>query len=368
MRRDHNSVLETGCEPWTAALHSALHAAMRRAIAQRVFPGAVIGVLHGQHDWVLAAGTTQYDDPGSQPVLPGTIYDIASLTKVITATAALRLADQGRLDLHAAVQTYLPAFHDDTCRIIHLLTHTSGLNLRLSTLAPQGAHALRQAIYATRPSHAPGTVVAYTNINSLLLGDVVAAVYQAPLAQAIHDLVLAPLGMRETFFRPEAGSHARIAPTEYDHQWRRRLIHGTVHDESAHALDGVAGHAGLFSTAGDLLLFGSAWLAAWHGKRQDFLLPTTAQQACRVQTPPALTPCGWGWMLDRAQFMGQAPAGTYGHTGFTGPAIVTIPSQNVIVVVLSNRVYPQRANPVHHAVTAEIVQTVLQYSSASHTR
>jgi CubicO group peptidase (beta-lactamase class C family) len=300
-----------------------------------------------------------YDDPGSQPVAPDTIFDIASLTKVFTATAALRLLDQGRFELTSRLCTLLPAFSDRTCRVVDLLTHTSGLDLRLSTLAPSGEAALRAAIYGAQPAHPPGSRVAYTNINALLLGDIVAAVYGAPLEQAIADLVLQPLELSDTGFRPRPERRSRIAPTEYDASWRACLVHGVVHDESAYALGGVAGHAGLFSSAGDLMRLCQAWLTAWHGQPGAIVQPQTARLACSNQTPHATLACGLGWMLDRPAFMGRAPAGSYGHTGFTGPAMVTIPQLETIVVVVSNRIYPARGPATHHEVTVALVDCAL---------
>src|SRR5262249_35015617 len=155
---------------------------------------------------------------------------------------------------------YLPAFRAPDLTIWHLLTHTSGLDIRLSTLRQAGRSGLLAAVYGSRLAHAPGSVVAYTNVNSLLLGEVVARLRGQPLDQAVAARVIAPLGLCDTLFRPPAGLLPRIAPTEIDEAWRGALIHGGVHDESAHALGGVAGHAGLFSTAEDLLVFCRMWL------------------------------------------------------------------------------------------------------------
>jgi CubicO group peptidase (beta-lactamase class C family) len=297
---------------------------------------------------------------------------------MFTATAVLRLLDQGALDLHAPAATYLPELQARAVTVFHLLTHTSGLDMRLSVLRHRSRAEILDAVYAAPLRHPPGTMVAYTNVNSLLLGEIVARLHDVPFDHALLELVLEPLGLRETRFCPPAAWLPRIAPTEHDAEWRGGLVHGSVHDESAHALGGVAGHAGLFSTAMDLYAFCRMWL--WKGRKQkeesrerqvpsfilhpsSFILSEeTARLATTNQTPDLQFACGLGWMMDRANFMGNAPAGSFGHTGFTGPAMLVAPARRLVVVVLSNRVYPQRRPPPyeHHAVTAAIVNTALR--------
>jgi serine-type D-Ala-D-Ala carboxypeptidase len=350
------------------------------AIERHVFPGAVVLIAQGEHVLHQAAyGTTMYGDAGSWPVQLDTIYDVASLTKMFSATAALRLSDTGKLDLNAPVVAYLPEFCVPDVRIQHLLTHTSGLDIRLSALRHAGRAGLLEAVYHTTPRHSPGTTVAYTNVNSLLLGEIVARLYGASLDLALFDLVIGPLGLRDTLFRPPAELLPRIAPTERDEEWRGALVHGSVHDESTHALGGIAGHAGLFSTAADLYAFCRSWLPlessvegypAPHIQRNaqlstfnlqhinllknETIICATANHTARLNAA-----CGLGWMLDRPNFMGDAPTGTFGHTGFTGPAIIVVPGQQLIVVLLSNRVYPRRRAFEHHPVTAAILHAAL---------
>ena len=332
-------------------------AAIADAIRRRVFPGAVVLVATGaQIDHCAAYGTTMYDAPGTQPVAVDTIYDVASLTKVFTATAALRLSETGVLDLAAPVSRYLPELRARGVLVRHLLTHTSGLDLRLSLVARAGRAALMDAVFAAELKHPPGSAVAYTNINSLLLGELVARLHGAPLDTVISELVTAPLGLRDTRFLPPRALAGRIAPTEHDPDWRGTLVHGSVHDESAHVLGGVAGHAGLFSTAADLHRFCAAWLDA---AASPLLRRETIALATVNQTPGLSHACGLGWMIDRPNFMGAAPPGTYGHTGFTGPALVVVPQRRLIVVLLSNRVFPRRGPPQHHPVTAAVVGAVL---------
>jgi serine-type D-Ala-D-Ala carboxypeptidase len=353
---------------------------VRGAIDRRIFPGAVVLVAQGAEMRHFAAyGSTMYDAPGSRPVARDTIYDVASLTKVFTATAALRLMDAGRLDLRAPAAVYLPELHAAGIAVLHLLTHTSGLDIRLSALREAGRDGVLAAAYAAVPVRPPGVMVAYTNVNSLLLGEIVTRLCGEPLDAALRALVSGPLGLRDTLFRPPAALLPRIAPTEIDETWRGGLVHGSVHDESAHALGGVAGHAGLFSTAEDLLAFCWAWLPLDDGRwtmddrasegnhrlssivHRPLLTAETIALATTNHTRELNLACGLGWMLDRSNFMGHAPAGSFGHTGFTGPALVVVPHERLIVVVLSNRVYPHRRPPPfeHHAVTAAIVDAAL---------
>jgi CubicO group peptidase (beta-lactamase class C family) len=344
------------------------------AIEQYIFPGAVVLVARdGEVVHHAAYGTTMYEDACSQIVTTHTIYDIASLTKVFTATAALRLFDQGALDLEQPAAHYLPDMRATNVTVRHLLTHASCLELRLSSLRDHTPEQIRAAIYAVEPVKAPGSETAYVNINSLLLGDIVARVYGAPLDIAINELLLEPLDVYHIFFSPPAYLRPRIAPSEIDEQWRGDIVHGVVNDDSTHALGGVAGHAGLFSTAHDLWRFLQMWLDQGTTARGEQLLrPETVAQATTIQTegvpgtqhynpvaPGAPLHAGLGWMIDRPNFMGHAPAGTYGHTGFTGPVVVNVPGQQLSLVILSNRTYPRRTPPAHHAVTAAVLQAVL---------
>jgi CubicO group peptidase (beta-lactamase class C family) len=370
------------------------------AIGRRIFPGAVVLVARGDKIRHFAAyGSTMYNAPGSRPVVRDTIYDVASLTKVFTATAALRLVDRGQLDLYAPAAAYLPELRALDITVFQLLTHTSGLDIRLSMLRESGRDGVLAAAYSAAPSRPPGAAVAYTNVNSLLLGEIVARLHGASLDSALRALVADPLGLRDTQFCPPAGLLPRIAPTEIDESWRGGLVHGSVHDESAHALGGVAGHAGLFSTAADLYLLCRMWLddrpttddrrpaedrrSRIEDRGLSILDPRSSILDPRSPSPPhPLTPsllrretialatinhtralnmgCGLGWMIDRPGFMGSGPAGTFGHTGFTGPALVVVPQERLIIVVLINRVYPRRRPPEHHTITTTIVDTALR--------
>lgn len=345
------------------------------AIEQCIFPGAVVLVARGGKVVHLAAyGTTMYEDSCSQIVTTSTIYDIASLTKIFTATAALRLLDMGELSLEQPAVHYLPEMQASNITVRHLLTHTSCLELRLSSLRTHSPEQIRAAIYAVEPRKAPGSETAYVNINSFLLGDIVARIYGSSLDVAINELLLEPLDLYHIFFSPPAHLRPRIAPSEIDEQWREGIVHGFVNDDSAYALGGVAGHAGLFSTAHDLWCFMQMWLDQGTTPRGEQLLrPEMVALATSIQTegvpgmqhynpvaPGAPLHAGLGWMIDRPNFMGTAPAGTYGHTGFTGPVVVNVPDHQMSLVILSNRTYPHRTPPAHHAVNAAVLHAALE--------
>jgi CubicO group peptidase (beta-lactamase class C family) len=347
------SSLSHGVEaPLTAHITECLDA----AIAQRITPGAVVLVARGpQLRALVARGTTAYDDPGSRPVTVSTSYDIASITKVFTATVALQLVEAGHVALDMPVARALPAMCDERILVRHLLNHTSGLMLRLSTLRSLAPPALLAQVCAARAADVPGTVVAYANVNSLLLGEVIRQVGGEPIDAAIRRRICEPLGLQDTMFNPPAALGHQIAPTEIDDVWRKRVVHGTVHDESAAALDGVAGHAGLFSNAADLWRFGVAWLAG-----SDRLLgPAMRAQAVANHSPPGAMPCGLGWMLDRPTSMGRVPSGTYGHTGFTGTLLIIEPRSDTIIVILSNRTFPRRGEPLHYAAYVPIIERAI---------
>ncbi|WP_298819746.1 serine hydrolase domain-containing protein [Chloroflexus sp.] len=332
------------------------------AIHERVFPGAVVIVARADHPIHAAAyGATMYDDSGSQPVTLDTVYDLASLTKVFTALAALRLHDAGMLPLDRPVQHWLPALRASDITARHLLSHCSGLAVQLAPLARQGAAAIRQAVYNAIPKHPAGQVTEYANLNTLLLGDLVATVYDGSLDAAIEELVCAPLGMQHTCFRPPVAWLQRTAPTEWDYEWRAGLVHGVVHDESAYALGGVAGHAGLFGIATEAIRLVQLFLqeGSWQGKQ--LLRAETARAALTPQAQRAGQPVsGLGWMLQRP-YMGAAMAAGFGHSGFTGPIMMGIPTEALAIVALCNRTYPRRTPPPyrHHQVFASIVDTTL---------
>lgn len=322
-------------------------------IAQHIFPGAVVAVATAHATATVARGHFGYD-ADSPLVRADTCYDLASLTKIVTATAVLRLCAQGVLALDTPVRSFLPQSQAHDVTISHLLTHTSGLDVRLSTAAQAGADALWQAVLTCAPTHAPGSRVAYANVNTLILGRILEQVCYQPLSSVLTQQVLAPAGMTRTRFTPAPADHATIPPTEQTAE--RGVVQGVVHDESTAALGGLAGHAGLFGDAADLMRFGRAWLATLHGQGPWGIHADMARDAVRNHSPHGQLGCGLGWMLVRDNFMAPAVLhDTAAHTGFTGPVIAIVPRLDQTWVILSNRTWPQRTvPPQHHGVTKQI--------------
>jgi CubicO group peptidase (beta-lactamase class C family) len=305
---------------------------------------------------IIAHGGYTYDET-APAVSRYTIYDLASITKIVTATAALALISRGELSLTHHLRHFVHDNQAHDVTITHLLTHTSGIRIRLSVHASHGADALWQAVHATAPSVAPGSVVEYANVNTLLLGAVIEQVTSMSLDRALDELVLAPAHMSMTRFNPPATWYDQIPPTEIDDG--RGVVRGSVHDESCAALGGVAGHAGLFGCIADMMRFGAAWLTTLEGVGPWRIGPELAQRAVTLQTPLNQLGCGLGWMMRRKSFMGKYIDEAVGHTGFTGPVIGLVPSQRLVWSVLCNRTWPKRVMPPqHHGFLTDVVQAL----------
>jgi CubicO group peptidase (beta-lactamase class C family) len=317
------------------------------------FPGAVLAVgRHGRLALLAAVGHYGVED--RRPVEPGTLYDIASLTKVVgLTTACMLLVDRGQLALDAPVQRYVPAFQGpgkDRVTIRELLTHTAGLAADLPLYQTTSTRAAALALVDTAPlTSPPGQGYVYSDLSAIVLMQVVERLTGESLDRFLAERVFGPLGMRATRFQPPEAWRDRIAPTENDTVFRHRLLRGEVHDESAARLGGVSGNAGLFSNAPDLsrfaalLLNGGAWDAL-----ELIRSETVAQFVERQGLPPGSTRAlGWDTPADS----GYSSAGAklsrraFGHTGFTGTSLWLDPDRDLFVILLTNRVHPTRANP-----------------------
>lgn len=317
-----------------------------RGINAGGYPGAAV-VVGRRGAVVLQRGFGRLSwTPESNSVSPDTsIYDIASLTKVVGATAAIMaLYDDGKIQLDAPVTRYLPQFTgglNDMVTVSDLLTHRSGLpaarDLWRVSSTPEQARAM---VLSTRVRDIPGRKYLYSDLGADMLGFIAEAVSQQPLDVFLHNRVYGPLRMHNTFFRPADSLRYRVAPTELISP-RGYPIHGQVHDENAYALGGVAGHAGLFSTASDLAVFAQMMLngGAYDGVR-IFADTTVTLFTRRTAGHRAL-----GW--DTAD--GDGGAGryltprAYGHTGFTGTSMWIDPDRQMFVILLTNRVHAAKA-------------------------
>lgn len=293
-----------------------------------------------------------------------TIYDLASLSKLFTAVVAMQLVDAHRLDLDAPVVRYVPAFGANGKRTItvrQLLTHTSGL-------APDPVPGLWQlpradripAILDSVPQHAPGTSYTYSDINMMTMQLVEQAITGKRLDTLVRTGITAPLRMTSTMYNPPASLLPRIAATEYQRVPDRGMVRGVVHDENAWALDGVAGHAGVFSDADDLAVLAQTLLngGTYRGHRILSRAAVTALFTNLNQAFPTHNH-GVGFELYQYSYMGAlATPYTIGHTGFTGTTFVVDPTTKSFSIFLSNRVHPSRDwgsnNPVRRAVADDL--------------
>lgn len=327
-----------------AALAAMDHAIDAAILAGRA-PGGVLWLGHGGADHVRAHGLRAVD-PAPEVTTSDTIYDAASLTKVVvTTTAVLQQVERGRLVLDAPVARWLPDFAAEgkgTITVRHLLTHTSGLRPGLSLQPAWSGRAAALALAcAERPQAPPGERFVYSDINFILLGEVLRAVTGEELDRYADREIFAPLGMVDSGFLPVAALRPRIAPTE---RVGDALLRGVVHDPTARAMGGVAGHAGLFTTAADLARFCRMILAAGRTPEgRAVLSPMSVVELSRVQTT-GTDRRGLGWDIDTrfsAPRGNLFPAGrSFGHTGFTGTSVWIDPGSDSFVIFLSSRLHP----------------------------
>ena len=330
------------------------------------FPGAVLAVgRHGRLALLAPVGHFGVDDP--RPVEAGTLYDLASLTKVVAlTTACMLLVDAGQLELDAPIDRYVPAFRGamkDRVTVRHLLTHSAGL---LADLPLYDSTATRAAALAAVDSTTlvapPGTTYRYSDLSAIVLMQAVERVTGEPFDRFLSRRVFGPLGMPATVFRPPASWRDRIAPTEHDTVFRHRWLRGEVHDESAARLGGVSGNAGLFSDALDLSRFAAMLLngGAWD-TLQLIRAETVAEFTTRQNLPPGSTRA-LGW--DTPSDSGYSSAGaklsrrSFGHTGYTGTSLWMDPDRDLFIILLTNRVHPTRENTAILRVRAHVADLV----------
>jgi CubicO group peptidase (beta-lactamase class C family) len=359
---------EVGSAALRAALTDTLRRVLDAAVTDRAFPGAFAVVGNGR-GVIAQHGAGALDWPGgagAESAVPDarTMWDLASLTKVVGLTSALiQLVADGKIALDAPAQRYLPEWRGagkERVTVRHLLTHASGLPawrpLHKEAASPEAALTLA---YATELDTLPGARYVYSDLGLILLAKVAERTSGEPLDQYLARHVFGPLGMRDTRYRPDASQRARIAPTEYD-PWRQRKLRGEVHDENAFALGGVAGHAGLFSTGADLARFARAYLGggALEGVR---VFDAELVRQFTTRQDSALSHRALGWETPTGQnSAGHLMAPTaFGHTGFTGTSLWIDPVHDVFVILLTNRVNPTRQNPKIGAVRVALADAVL---------
>ena len=324
-----------------------IETAVRLAITEGRLPGGVVWVERGGEQYARALGERAVE-PVRERMSLDTIFDAASLTKVIaTTTCVMKLIERGQVDLEAPVARYLPEFAGENkgrVTVRHLLTHTSGNKPGIAT---DGLESYDDVIAraCTNPlGDAPATLTRYSDINFILLGEIVRRVSGQPLEEFAAAEVFRPLGMKDTGYRPAAELRPRIAPTT------RGTGRGVVHDPVAAKMGGVAGHAGLFTTAGDLSRFARMLLGGGELEGARILKSETVKLMTTVQTPDAIAGRrGLGWDIDTSHSGPRGkwfPLGSYGHTGWTGTSLWIDPFSQSFVILLSNRNHPTEAGNV----------------------
>ncbi len=341
---------------------------LRAEVDSGAFPGAVFAVgRHGRLALLAAVGHYGVDDP--RPVEPGTIYDLASLTKVVgLTTACMILVDEGKLALDAPIDRYVPEFRGprkDQVTVRHLLTHSAGLVADLPLYdSTKTRIAALTAVDTSALVTPPGTSYRYSDLSAIVLMQAVERAAGEPLDRFLTERVFRPLGMPATRFLPPATWRDRIAPTEHDTLYRHRWLRGEVHDPSAARLGGVSGNAGLFSNALDLtrlaamLLNGGAW-----DSLQLIRAETVTEFITRQHIPPGSTRA-LGW--DTPSDSGYSSAGaelsrrSFGHTGYTGPSMWRDPDGDLFIILLTNRVNPTDANTAILRVRSHVADMVAE--------
>jgi CubicO group peptidase (beta-lactamase class C family) len=335
---------------------AAADAAIEAAIADRRIPGAVLLVGRGDRVLYRKAYGRRALVPAEETMTVDTVFDLASLTKVIaTATAVLILVDRGAVRLDAPVNQWIPEFgggDKDRVTVQHLLTHVSGLRPDLDLREPWlGTVAALDLAARESLVSPPGEKFVYSDIGYVLLGDVVARASGMPFEKFVQKNVLQPLGMRDTAFTPPEAQRSRIAPTQLctPYGWPcegpdAAMLRGTVHDPTARRMGGVAGHAGLFGTADDLGRYARMILGRGTLDGRRTLSRERLQAMISPATPTGMTAVrGLGWDIDTAYSTVRGdvfPVGSVGHTGWTGTSIWIDPTSAVYVVLLTNRVHP----------------------------
>jgi CubicO group peptidase (beta-lactamase class C family) len=344
---------------------------LRQAIADRAFPGAALAVTH---DGSLIAsqgfGRFTYDDDAS-PIQPDTVFDLASLTKVVaTAAVAMLLHERGQLPLDAPLARFLPEFvslapkHQQAARetvtIRMLLAHSSGLPAyeKLFDFAESPEDLIRAALTA-RLVTTPGTRADYSDIGFILLGEVLARQAGLELDKFARQEIFTPLGMSRTRFLPPSEWKSAIPPTEDDQRFRKRILQGEVNDENAYAMGGVAGHAGVFAPATDLAIFAECMLR----RGAPILKPETVKLFTHRESSPPGTSRALGWDTPSPT---ESSSGrhfsslSFGHLGFTGTSLWIDPARKLSVTLLTNRTWPNRASQAIRQVRPQVHDAIVE--------
>ena len=340
---------------------SDLDSILEASIKNHEIPGAVLLIGHDKHVIYRKAYGERSLEPKRSAMTVDTIFDLASLTKVVaTTTAVMQLVDQGKVRPNDPVVKYIPEFGQNgkaDITVRDLLTHYSGMEPDFDLNPPwNGREAGLRLAFSAVPIAPPETRFIYSDTNFIVLGALVERVSGIPLDAYCAQNIFAPLGMTHTRFLPPGDWLPQIAPTEYDEN--HQMLHGVVHDPRSRRMGGVAGHAGLFSTADDLSRFAQTLLEGGG----PVLSPAAVEKMTSPQQPPnASTLRGFGWDIDspfssnRGEFL---PVGSFGHTGFTGTSLWIDPTTSTYIILLTNAVHPNGRNSATVSLRARIATAV----------
>jgi len=342
-----------------------IDAVLEDFLDQKAFPGGVLAVgYRGKLAYLKPFGHLTYDE-GSPAVTADTIYDLASMTKVLATTImAMILVDEGFLDLDKPVQDYLPQFQGpgkEKVTVRHLLTHSSGL-AKFGALYEEisGKDAYLAHLQGLELEYEPGTESSYSDFGMILLGEILERVAGQPMNDFLEERVYGPLGMVDMGFLPDESLRDRIAPTE-DDPWRGYLAHGEVHDENAHAMGGVAPHAGLFGTATDVARFLQMILNCGVFEHQRIVSCDVVEEWTRkAGIPDSDRAIGWdGKAAEKSSAGDHFSLDSYGHLGYTGTSMWVDPDRELFVILLTNRVHPTRENNLHRQARPAVANAVV---------
>jgi len=336
---------------------------VQRGVDQHAYPAAVVEV--GTPDgpiWQQAFGRLDYDISAAL-TQTDTIFDLASLTKVIATTSlVMQLVERNKLALTDPIADWIPEWrgHDrDTVTLRSLLTHSSGLTAWLPFFRDySGRTEFQHSICSLPLEYAPDTQSIYSDLGFILLGFIVEDAGGRPFALQV-DALVKQLTTEPLLFNPPAGLRASIAPTEQD-KWRGRRLIGEVHDENCWALGGAAGHAGLFGTAEAVGDFARTVLGALAGRHTTLASVTTIRHFVTRGSIPGSRALGWDTMLPTSSCGTELSRSSFGHTGFTGTTLWIDPERGIYIVFLTNRVNPSRDNTAIHQIRPALHDAIVR--------
>lgn len=361
-------VLTPAPEALSAKLQPAF-AILDRATSDKAFPGGVLAV--GLHNQLVVHPFGHLSYAAESPTVKSdTIYDVASLTKpIVTTTAIMLLVAENQIDLDAPISRYLPESRSGanpdwlhTITVRQLLLHNSGLPAHRDFFKnAETPIELRKLLYSEPLASAPGTKIEYSDLGFIILGDIVERLTGMSLDRYARENIFDPLGMDDSYFNPPRSLRVRIAPAQNDTAYRKRQLHGEVDDSNAFALGGIAGHAGLFGTAGDIAKFAQMMLNGGI-YAQNRILPRAiiAQFTERIAVGDSARALGWDVPTGDSSSGHYFSPQTYGHNGFTGTSIWIDPQKGLFVILLTNRVNPSAANDKIRSVRPALHDAILQ--------